>query len=152
MPSLLKEWLDFELSTDINNQMTKYTLNKAADMNTWDITYGFETLYNASKGWEFSTDASYNTYKGYSAGYGDPEFIWNAGVSKHVKAVTFSLKAMDILNQRKALQRTTSDEYMLDVYHNVMGRYILFGISFNFGKMNAKNNQQAQNAMWNMMF
>ena len=32
-----------------------------------------------------------------------------------------------------------------------MGRYFLFGVSFNFGKMNSKNNDQARNAMMNML-
>lgn len=50
------------------------------------------------------------------------------------------------------MERTASDAYVQDVYRNVMGRYFLIGVTFNFGKMNAKNNQQAQNAMWNMLF
>ncbi len=31
-----------------------------------------------------------------------------------------------------------------------MGRYILFGIKWNFGKMNSVNSQKAQKAAWTM--
>jgi len=65
---------------------------------------------------------------------------------------TLSIKVTDILNQEKSLKRTTSAERVNDVYSNVMGRYFLFGEAFNFGKMNAKNNRNAQDAIMQMMF
>jgi hypothetical protein len=33
-----------------------------------------------------------------------------------------------------------------------MGRYILFGVKWNFGKMNAAHSQRAQRAAFNMVF
>ena len=72
-------------------------------------------------------------------------------VSKSIKGVTLSLKAEDILNQTRSLRRITSAEYKEDVYNNVLGRFFLFSISFNFGKMNSKKNSNVENAMWNMM-
>lgn len=136
----------------VNNNTTKYSLNKEANMNKWDFSIGPDLLYRTEKGWEFTTDLSYSFYKGYTDGFNDPELIWNFGISKAIKSVTLSLKAHDILNQTKTRNRTTSAEYVEDTYHNVMGRYFLFGVAFNFGKMSAKQNQAAQNAMWNMMF
>ena len=73
-------------------------------------------------------------------------------VSKNFKAVTISLKAFDILNQTRNLQRTVSGEYMEDVYSLVLGRYIMASVSFNFGKMNAKKNSNVENAMWRGMW
>ena len=32
-----------------------------------------------------------------------------------------------------------------------MGRYIMFGVSFNFGKMNATQANKAQRTLWEMM-
>lgn len=141
-----------ELSAGAWNRNTRYSLNPDANINSWDFELNGNVLYSAPKGWELSTFASYNFYRGYSAGYGSPEFIWNAEVSKQIKAIKLSFKIYDILNQAKSMERTASDAYVQDVYRNVMGRYFLIGVTFNFGKMNAKNNQQAQNAMWNMLF
>ena len=75
----------------------------------------------------------------------------DANISKNIKAVTLGLKMVDILNQRRSLQRTVSAEYMEDVYSNVLGRFFLFSVSFNFGKMNSKKNLNVEGALWNMM-
>ena len=154
LPSLEYKLDDFstQFSAGARNRITRYSLNPTANMNTWDFELNANALYSSPGGWEFETFASYNFYRGYSAGYGYPEFIWNAGISKQVKAVTLSLKVNDILNQRRSLDRTATEAYVQDVYQNVIGRYIMLGATFNFGKMNAKNNARAQDAMWNMMF
>ena len=134
------------------NSITKYSLDKNANMNTWDFGTSVELQYNTKNEWEFATDAGYRYYRGYSKGYGEPKLIWNASISKQIGAISINLKLMDILDQNKSLSRSSSAEYVQDVYRNVMGRYFLAGISFNFGKMNAKNNAAAQSAMFNMLF
>lgn len=85
-----------------------------------------------------------------TGGYNKPEYLWNAKVSKTIKAFTLSFAVSDILNQEKSLLRHNSAEYMEDVYHNVMGRYFLLGVSFNFGKMNARNNSKVRSAIMQM--
>lgn len=138
--------------TMFSHNSSRYSLDSKADISTWDYSIRGEILYETKKGFEFGTDAAYNIYKGYTDGYGDPNLIWNAKISKTVKSVVFSLACADILNQKRSLHRTASGEYFQDSYSNVMGRYFLLGISFNFGKMNAKNNGKVQSAMYRMMF
>ena len=111
-----------------------------------------EFLLTTPKNWQFSTDLGYNFYRGYSAGYGEPELIWNAGIAKDIKAFTLSLKCADILGQQKSLHRTTSAEYVEDIRRNVMGRYFLVGLVFNFGRMNASQSSKVERAMWDMAF
>ena len=94
---------------------------------------------------------AYRFYNGYSAGFGAPEWMWNMSVSKSIKGVTLSLKAEDILNQTRSLRRVTSAEYKEDIYNNVLGRFFLFSVSFNFGKMNSRKNSNVESAVWNMM-
>ena len=89
--------------------------------------------------------------RGYSYGFGAPEWNWDLTVKKSIKSVTLSLVAADILNQTRNLRRTVSAEYMEDVYNNILGRYFLFSVQFNFGKVNAKKNGKIQNAMFNML-
>lgn len=141
-----------QFSAGARNRITEYSLNSTANINAWDFEVDANVLYSSPKDWEFETFATYYFYRGYSEGYGTPEFIWNAGISKRIKAVTLSLRINDILNQRKSLNRTATEAYVQDVYQNVIGRYILFGVTFNFGKMNAKNNARAKKAMWKMLF
>ena len=134
------------------NSRTRYSLDNTADMNTWDFNITGELLFTTKHNWQFNSNIGYNFYKGYSKGYGEPELIWNAGIAKDVKAFTFSFKVADILGQQKSLHRTTSAEYVEDVNRIVLGRYFLFGVTFNFGRMNAAQSSKVEQAMWEMAF
>ena len=63
-----------------------------------------------------------------------------------------SVKCNDILNQTRNLTHTVNANYEEDSYRLCMGRYILFGVKWNFGKMNAAHSARAQQAAWNMLF
>ena len=143
--------LDATLSASTSNRVSRYSLDKSANINTWDSKAGLNVLYRPGKDWEFDTDLNYIFYKGYSYGFGAPEWNWDLTVKKSIKSVTLSLVAADILNQTRNLRRTVSAEYMEDVYNNILGRYFLFSVQFNFGKVNAKKNGKIQNAMFNML-
>lgn len=145
------EKLDATVRAYFSNNRSRYSLDPTADMNTWRNNFSCNLLYTPGKEWEVKSDLSYIYYRGYTAGYGRPEWKWDMSVSKSIKSVTLSLKAADILNQTRNLRRTTSSEYSEDVYSNVMGRFFLFSVSFSFGKMNSKKNSNVENAMWNMM-
>ena len=44
------------------------------------------------------------------------------------------LRVHDILNQTRNLTHTVTDNYVEDSYRLILGRYILFGVKWNFGK------------------
>ena len=138
--------LGTEVRTD--NSRSRYSLDPTANMNTWKHNFKGDVLYQPGLGWEFKTDASYRMYRGYANGYGEPELQWNASIGKTIGKWTLSVNVYDILNQTRNLQRSTSAEYTEDTYRNVMGRYFLINLSFNFGKMNASKNNAVQNAMY----
>ena len=143
--------LDASIFGSINNRNSRYSLDPTADISTWTNAVGTNVIYTPGKEWEIKSDLQYVFYHGYTAGFGKPEWQWNMSVSKSIKSVTLSLKAADILNRKRSLQRTTSAEYMEDVYSNVLGRFFLFSVSFNFGKMNSKKNSRVEEAMWRGM-
>ena len=136
----------------LTNRFTKYSLDKTANTNTWDHSFRADAQYNTTNGWEFKTDIRYSLYRGYSYGFDHPECIWNVTVSKTIKSFTLRAGVADLLNQTRGLSRTASDEYVQDTFRNTLGRYFMVGLSFNFGKMNAKNNRRVQEAMWRTMF
>ncbi len=140
------------VKASVSNTVSHYSLDSSADMNTFNYLFGGDVLYRTRFGMEITSDLEYRMYRGYAAGFGDPELIWNAGISQKVKAVTISLKVSDILDRARSLQRNTAASYVEDTYYNVLGRYILLGVSFNFGKMNAKNNNNVQRAVWESMW
>ena len=129
------------------NERASYTLNPGADMNIWTNNFGCDLLFQPGRGWEFGTDAKYYFFRGYAPGFGDPELRWNMSAGKTIRSVTLSLKMNDILNQERSLSRVVSSEYMEDSYRNVLGRRIMFGISFNFGKLNQNKNSAVSKAI-----
>lgn len=135
------------ISSNVMNGRASYSLNPAANMNVWDFNFGGDLLFQPGKGWEMGTNARYLFFRGYASGFGKSELRWNLSIAKTVKAVTFGLKVNDILNQQRSLTRTVSSEYVEDSYRNVMGRTLLFSVSFNFGKLNADKTSAVSNSI-----
>ena len=133
-------------------RIARYSLDPRANMNTLDMRFSAAGSYTTKHDFEFNTDISYVFHEGYSAGYGLPEWLWNAEISKNIGAFNLSVKVHDILNQTRNLTHTVTANYEEDSYRLVMGRYILFGVKWNFGKMNAAHSARAQQAAWDMVF
>ena len=121
-------------------------------MNTLDTKFSARGSYVTKNQFEFNSYISYNLYKGYPAGYNLPELQWNGEISKNIGAFNLSVKVNDILNQTHNRNYTVTDNYEQSTYRLIMGRYVLFGVKWNFGKMNAAHSQRAQQAAWNMVF
>jgi hypothetical protein len=142
----------FVLSASTEGQLARYSLNPKANLNTLETRFKATGSYTTKHEFEFNSDISYVFYKGYAEGYGQPEWQWNAEISKNIGAFNLSLTLHDILNQTRHLTHTVTANYEEDSYRLVMGRYILFGVKWNFGKMNAAHSQRAQRAAMNMVF
>lgn len=130
------KWFNGTVFTSAMNSVSRYSLDKAADMNIWTFNSGTELLFTFGKGWEIGNQLSHVFHRGFSNGFGEPEWRWNMTVAKTVKSLTMSIKFDDILNQTNNLTRVVSAGFVEDRYSNVLGRTLLFSLSFNFGKMN----------------
>ena len=142
----------FSAGVTTMGRISRYSLDPSVNMNTLETYISAQGSYTTKHEFEFNTDISYVFYNGYAEGYGDPEWQWNAEVSKNIGAFNLSIKVNDILNQTRSLSRDVTANYSEDSYRLIMGRYILFGVKWNFGKMNASHSRNAQNAAWNMIF
>ena len=147
-----REHYYFSLSGSTSFQMARYSLDPSADLNTRSTSFTARGSYTTRHEFEFNSDFGYIFYKGYSAGYGLPEWRWNAEISKNIGAFNLSVTVHDILNQTRQLTHTVTANYEEDVTRLVMGRYVLFGVKWNFGKMNAAHSQRAQRAALDMVF
>ena len=127
-----------------------YSLEGATDAITTQNRIGTYVHYTTPHQFEIGNELNYNFFTGYAEGYGLPEWHWDASLSKHIGAFTLSLTAHDILGQTRNLTHLDSSDYMQDTYRLILGRYILFGVKWNFGKMNALQNGRAQSAAWRM--
>ena len=142
----------FMLRASTEGHIARYSLDPGINLNTLDTRLGAQGTYTTRHEFEFNTDLTYNFYTGYSEGYGQPEWEWNAEINKSIGAFNLSLKCHDILNQTRNLTHTVTANYEEDSYRLVMGRYLIFGVKWNFGKMNAAHSQRAQQAARDMVF
>ena len=142
----------FSVGASTQARIARYSLDPTADLNTLDTRFTARGSYITKHEFEFNSDIAYVLYSGYAAGYGQPEWQWNAEISKNIGAFNLSIKCQDILNQTRNLTHTVTANYEEDTYRLILGRYILFGVKWNFGKMNAAHSQRAQSAALNMVF
>ena len=111
-----------------------YSLNSAADKHTLDNSVSASFVWTLWDKLELSSDASYTFYRGYSEGYNDPELIWNAGISYRLGSFSLAANAYDLLEQSKSISRTMNENYLLDSWSNRLGRYVIFKLTYTFGK------------------
>ena len=140
-----------EVSSSASNEQSRYSLDPTANTNYWTFVQSLRLLYETLHGWEFKTEAYHYSYRGYTPGYNDPYCLWNLSVSKNLKAFTLSLGISDILNQERSVRRNISAEFVEDTQSLIIGRYAMFSVKWNFGKMNPAKNARIQNAMYNML-
>ena len=139
------------LGGSVTNNRMSYSLNKKANVNTWDYSIDGEIQVETKNKYTFITTLNYSFYRGYAQGYGKPSLLWNFEAHKSIKSVTLSIRFNDILNQTTNFRHTTTANYVEDSYKKIIGRRILVGITFNFGKMNTAKNSAANRSMLNMM-
>lgn len=142
----------FRFGANTRGRIFRYSLDKSTNMNTLDTRFFASGSYTTKHEFEFNTELTYAFFNGYAEGYGKPEWRWNVVVSKNIGAFNLSISVNDILNQARNLSHTVTDNYEEDTYTLIMGRYILFGVKWNFGKMNAANSARAQRAAMDMLF
>ena len=145
------ELFNAKVGSNIRREIVDYTLNKDANVNTWNYKITGQLQHDSKKQLSVISQMEYNFYEGYTPGVAQPSFLWNMELHKSIKSVTLSLYLRDILNQTSSFSRTTSTNYIEDSYRNIIGQRILFGITINFGKMNSSRNRIAQSAMFRMM-
>ena len=133
--------LKYELSAwslrcgvSVNNSFLAYSAAPASKISTWRYNAYAEALWRNKSGWEAEGRFDFNGYSGFSRGYNRPDYLLNLKLAKTIKSFTVSLSAYDILGTSKSFSHIASAEYIEDTYRNNLGRCILVGLSYNFGK------------------
>lgn len=84
------------------------------------------------------TDLSFDRSTGYSAGFDNDSWLWNASVSYSTlkdKSLTFTVRAYDILQMKKNVSRSISANQIVDSRYNDLTRYVMFSVSYTFNTM-----------------
>ena len=127
----------FQMSVNPTYSFNMATNSLPQQRNQYTHTYGFTTdasLY-LPFGLNISTDLAFDKSTGYSRGFNTSSWLWNAQVSYSVlkdKSLTFSVRAYDILGEKKNISRSVSANMITDSRYNDLTRYVMFGISWKF--------------------
>jgi hypothetical protein len=105
--------------------------------------YASSTVY-LPKDFSLDTDLDYSTNSGYSSGFQQQQWLWNASFSKQIfkdKSGTIRLKVYDILGQRTNIARSSSGQAIQDTFSSGITRYVIlhFVYKFQMFKGGAKN-------------
>ena len=122
-------------------QVSTSTLQLQPDRYTH--SYGFTTdasLY-LPFGLEVGTDLAFSRSTGFSRGFDNTQWLWNAQISYSVlkdKSLTFTVRAYDMLGMKKNITRTVSANQITDNEYNDLRRYVMFGVSWKFNTLGKK--------------
>ena len=120
------------IGANAQRNIAKYSINKSANVNTWDFGSYLTLEYDIPKVFRIKSDLDYKMYDGYQAGYGKNSFNWNMMLYKKIGAFIIKVSAYDILNNVTNMRRVTTANYIQDSYSAVLGRRFLWGASYQF--------------------
>lgn len=124
-----------------------YSINRSTNPNATNLDiknfgYGFSTNITTPWGMTFNTNVSENSRRGYSDKNANTNrWIWNATLSQRLlksKALTLSLRAVDILNQRDDINRNVGATSRTDSHSEMVSSYVLFSVNLRFGKFGGR--------------
>lgn len=131
--------MEFELRPEYGLQTTHNSLKsvKGSNNNMTVHSYGavFNAYYRTPIDVILSTDLRFTGTSGYSQGYDSNQWMWNASISYEFlksKSLTVTLKAYDLLQQKKNIRRTVTANYIDDLDYNSLTRYFMVTVSYRF--------------------
>ena len=107
-------------------------------------TYGgtFNALWYTPVGLVLSSDLTYSATRGYTAGFDENQWMWNASISYRFlpgDAATIALKVYDLLHQKSDISRTVTAGYIDDTRYNALTRYFMLTFTYKFNTFGAGN-------------
>ena len=107
--------------------------NSVTNVVDWTVTGDIQ--FHLPKSWNISADCGYTARYGYTGLTDVNEILLNASVDKTWNAATLSLKAFDILHQKKNIVQTVGENYVRYQKANTLPTYFLLTFTYKFNRM-----------------
>ena len=127
--------VQIELRPRYSLQLTHNSLKTTNDLTVHSFGGMLDACYYTPIGIILNTDLSFSANRGYAAGYDRDEWMWNASISYEFlrsKALTLTVKAYDLLQQRSNIRRNVTANYIDDQSFNSLTRYFMVTVSYKF--------------------
>lgn len=129
------DFADFGLNGNISYRRTRNSLDGQTDLNTYNYGGGANTTLYLPYEFKIESDINYSTNSGYSDGYEQNEWLWNASFSKSFlkgNAATLRFKIYDILQQRSNISYTATSGYTRYSEYNTLNSYFMLHFIYRF--------------------
>lgn len=132
------------------NYYFQYTANSASSVASTTIhRYGgsFNGTYYAPFGFVLASDLTFSATRGYAQGFDTDSWMWNASISYqflHDKSATIQVKAYDLLQQKKDINRTVTASYISDTEYNALTRYFMVTFTYKFNTFGRGNEPESR--------
>ena len=136
--SYRKGLFEFGIYGNINYQHSRSELQKQANLDTYNFSYGGNLQYTTEFGLGITSDIGMNSRRGYSdASMNTNELLWNAQLSYSFlqgKKAVVMLQFYDILHRQSNISRTINAQMRRDSRTNAITSYFMlhFIYKFNF--------------------
>jgi hypothetical protein len=133
--SYRSDLFDFGLRGNIQYTETNNTLSSQANRKVYN--YGGSANTTVYLPWNFSieSDLNYSANSGYSDGFQQNEWLWNASVTKQMfkqKNGILKFTMYDILKERSNITRTSSAQSLQYASNNTIGSYFMVQFIYRF--------------------
>lgn len=141
--------IDLELRPRYSLQHTTNSLPQVGNMTVHTYGANFNASWYTPWGIVLTSELSYEGTKGYTAGFDENTWMWNASIGYQFlrnKAATITLKGYDILGQRSNVQRNVTANYIDDSRFNTLTRYAMVTLSYTFNSFGKGNEPKTDNS------
>ncbi|MDE6164370.1 MAG: outer membrane beta-barrel family protein, partial [Muribaculaceae bacterium] len=130
-------------------RLVSETALTTANSNMLIHNYGgaFNGTWYTNWGLVLSSDLNYTASSGYSTGYDQNYWMWNAQIAYQFlagKSATIALKVYDLLQQNQNVQRSVTANYIDDTEYNSLTRYFMVTFTYRFNTF-GKNKPKGAN-------
>lgn len=129
--------LDFSISYYSNYTVVKNSIQKNANNNFFSHNASFKINWILLKSIVINSDFNHSLYSGLSQNFNQNYFLWNVYLGyKFLKSknLEFKVTVYDLLNQNRSISRTVTGLYSEDNKTQVLKRYTLVSLTYNFKK------------------
>ena len=139
-----RDMLDFGVSAAFIYNTVAYNLNETTNTNYFSHAYSADFTYRFKWRLHFLTDVDYYKNGGRSEGFNQNVFLWNMSLAQKLfraNTAEIKLSVFDILKQNKGIHRIIGENYYEDIRANVVPRFFMLSLSFNFNRLNINKHQ-----------
>lgn len=140
--------LELELRPHWRMQSTINSLSGVGNTTVHNYGGSFYGSWYANFGLVLATDLTYTGSSGYSQGYNQDEWMWNASISYqflHGRQATVMLKVYDLLQQKSNVNRSVTANYIDDTRYNSLTRYFMLTFTYKFNTFGKGNEPEGRN-------